>query len=111
VNLASSSEVYRTAGGTNRDYAVTSYDVGEADGNRGRGSLKSQLDGGLSRASAVTTLLRSTAGRARAPPTPSPSTSSARQPTESTYWSGQLAEAQRAHLYVKLASTSEFANG
>ena len=115
MNLASSNEVYRTSGGTNRDYAAYLYTTllkrsGSADEIDG---LTALLDGGFTRASAVTSLIRSAEGRAgvtadayalylERPPTSS----------ESAYWSGQLASGlSELTLYVKLASTSEFANG
>jgi hypothetical protein len=115
VNLASSNEVYRTSGGTNRDYAAYLYlTLAKRPGTDAEiDLLRAQLDGGLSRASAVTNLIRSTAGRAgvvadayalyleRTPAA-----------TETTYWSGQLAGGlSELSLYVKLASTSEFATG
>lgn len=114
VNLASSNEVFRTAGGTTRDYASYLYlTLAKRPGTDAEiDLLKAQLDGGLSRATAVTNLIRSAAGRAGVVAdafalylerTPAAS--------ETTYWSGQLAGGlSELALYVKLASTSEFAS-
>jgi CSLREA domain-containing protein len=115
VNLASSNEVYRTSGGTNRDYARYLYVTlakragtdAEVDG------LKALLDAGYSRASAVTGLIRSAEGRAGVV-TDAYALYLERPPTaaESASWSTQIAAGlSELTLYVRLAATSEFANG
>jgi hypothetical protein len=115
VNLASSNEVFRSSGGTNRDYAGYLYRtlLKRAGTDAEVDALKALLDAGYSRSAAVTSLIRSAEGRAgvvadayalylERPPTPA----------ESASWSAQIAAGlSELTLYVRLASTSEFANG